>query len=528
MRSRRSLVWLLAALTGCTGTIGSGDDNDVDGISPTGGDPQSCTSIASPGAPVPMRRLTAMQVMRTVDEVLGVKADLGVPDERLFAFKSNISSSVDFVSARGYLDFAEAAVAASDLSPCAEAGDACTTWLLDELGPRFFRRPMADDERARYQAAFDAGAAEDGPEAGARWALEAMLQSPSFLYLDEVVDDDGLLDSYSMASRLALTLWGQNPDVDLLEQARLGELTTPEQVRATAESMLDDPRSEGGLTDFVDQWLRLERLNDPDARPDLEALGAETLAALRAEPVQLMRMLVRDGADLDTLLTVPETVQNELLVDLYAEDVVETSGDKTSLDPARRAGILAMPGVMAALSHAEATSPTLRGYNILANFLCTPPPPPPAGVNVTLPDIGPGKTTRERLEAHFSDPTCSSCHGPMDGMGFAFEGIDWLGRSRDTEFDKPIDDSSTFPLDGKTVNVEGPAGLAGVMADSPSVAKCVVRQYASYGGGIPDKKEANCLVEHLAEEAQQTGGLREMILGFVVSDWYRRGPEEAK
>ncbi|MEJ7732223.1 MAG: DUF1592 domain-containing protein [Polyangiaceae bacterium] len=527
MRRMPSLVWLLAALTGCTGTIGAGNEDDGV-ITPPGTDPQSCTSTASPGAPVPMRRLTAVQVMRTVDEVLGVQVELDVSDERLFAFRSNISSSVDFVAARGYLDFAEAAVAASDLSPCVEAGEACTTWLLDDVAERLFRRPLVDEERARYQTAFDAGALEDGPETGARWALEAMLQSPTLLYLDEVVDEDGYLDSYSMASRLALTLWGSNPDAELLDKARLGELATADQIRAAAETMLADPRSAGGLTDFVDQWLRLERLNDPDARPDLEALGAETLTALRAEPVQLMRMLVEEGADLDTLLTTPETVKSELLADLYAGDILETSGNKTTLDPARRAGILAMPGVMAALSHAGATSPTLRGYNILSNFLCTPPPPPPAGVNVTLPDIGPGKTTRERLEAHFNDPVCASCHGPMDGMGFAFEGIDWLGRSRDTEFDKPIDDTSEFPLDGEKVTVDGPDGLATVMANSPSVASCVVRQWASYGGGIPDKKEAACLVEHLAEDAQKPGGLRAMILGFVISDWYRRGPEEAQ
>jgi Protein of unknown function (DUF1588)/Protein of unknown function (DUF1585) len=139
-----------------------------------------------------------------------------------------------------------------------------------------------------------------------------------------------------------------------------------------------------------------------------------------------------------------------------------------------------------------------------------------------LPDIGEGKTTRERLEAHFSDPTCHACHGPMDGMGFAFEGIDWLGRTRDEDVGKPIDDSSSFPLDGEEVTVEGPAGLAAAMADSEGVAKCLAQQWASYGGGVPDKPEAACLIESLAERAQEPSGLRAMIIGFVTSDWYRR------
>jgi hypothetical protein len=290
--------------------------------------------------------------------------------------------------------------------------------------------------------------------------------------------------------------------------------------------MLADPRSVGGITDFVDQWLRLERLNDPDARPDLEALGPETIAAMREEPVQLVRLLLDQEGDVPTLLTTSETVLSPLLATIYGADILSSSDSTSDLDPARRAGVLSMPGVMAALSHAEGTSPTLRGYAVLANFLCTPPPPPPAGVDVTLPDIGEGKTTRERLEAHFSDPSCAVCHKPMDGMGFAFESIDWLGRSRDEEFGMPIDDTSTFPLDNVEITVEGPAGLADALADSPGVAKCMAQQWTSYGAGTPDKAETACLVEKLAADAQEPDGLRAMILGFVTSDWYRRGPGE--
>ncbi len=489
------------------------------------GEPGECASTASPGAPVPMRRLTAAQVRRTVGLVLGVDTPLGVADEKLFTFKSNVSSAVDFAGARGYFDFAEATVAAVDLSTCAQPDDACTAWLFDDVGRRLFRRPLTAGERSGYEALFAEGSAEEGgaPE-GARWVLEAMLQSPSFLYMDEVADDDGYLDDHSMAARLALTLWGANPDAELLDRADAGELSTPEQIQVEAARLLADPKSLGGLTDFVDQWLRLERLNDPDGRPDLEALGAETLAAMRAEPVQLLSLLLEQEADVTGLLTSNETAVSPLLATLYGDDIVE-SDTTTVLDPTRRAGILSLPGVMAALAHAEGTSPTLRGYNVLANMLCTPPPPPPPGVDVTLPEIGEDATTRERLEAHFSDPSCAGCHAPMDGMGFAFEGLDWLGRSRDEEHGKPIDDSTSFPLDGEEVMVEGPVGLATVLADSVTAPHCIARQWTSYAAGTPDKPEAACLVEQLAADAREPDGLRALILGLVVSDWYRRAPE---
>jgi Protein of unknown function (DUF1592)/Protein of unknown function (DUF1588)/Protein of unknown function (DUF1595)/Protein of unknown function (DUF1585) len=541
--SRASCFAIAALASGCyTGAAGSSADTaagsdggtlagDGDGgASESGdetGDPAACTSTQSPGAPVPMRRLTALQVRRSVTEVLGVDAPLTVADEKLFTFKSNVSSAVDFAGARGYFDFAEDTVAAADLSQCAEAGPTCTTWLLDDVGRRLFRRSLSATERTGYEALFAEGSAEDGPTEGARWVLEGLLQSPSFLYMDEAVRDDGYLDDHAMAARLALTLWGANPDAALLDRADAGELSTPEQLADEAARLLADARSVGGLTDFVDQWLRLERLNDPDARPDLEALGPETLAAMRAEPVQLLGLLLAQQEDLTALLTSNETTTSPLVAALYGDDIVDASGATTVLDPARRAGMLSLPGVMAALSHAEGSSPTLRGYAVLANLLCTPPPPPPPGVDVTLPEVGPDATTRERLEAHFSDPSCASCHAPMDGMGFAFESLDWLGRSRDEEHGKPIDDTSTFPLDGADVSVDGPVELAAVLAESPSAARCVVRQWTSYGAGTPDKEEAACLVDELAAQASGPDGLRAMILGLVSSDWYRRGPGES-
>jgi mono/diheme cytochrome c family protein len=517
MGSWRYLAALVLA-AGCQGVIGDAPDP----TEPTPG--TECTTLASPGAPVPMRRLTAIQVQRSVSDILGIEAPLNVADETLFTFKSNISSAVDLVAARGYFDFAEAIVAASDKSACAAADEACSAWLYDDVGARLFRRPLSDEERTRYATLFDAGAAEDGATEGARWVLESMLQSPTFLYLDEVTHEDGYLDDLAMASRLALTIWGANPDAELLAKAAAGELATGEQIEAEANRMLDDPRSLGGLTDFVDQWLRLDKLDDPDARPDLEALGQETLLAMRSEPVQLFQMLIDDGANLESLLTTSQSVSLAPLTSLYAGDLLSDDGQRVELDPAIRAGILALPGVMAALSHAEATSPSVRGFSVLKNFLCDPPPPPPAGVAVTLPEIGEDATTRERLEAHFSDPSCASCHAAMDGIGFTFEKIDWLGRSRTEEFGKPIDDSATFELDGESVDVAGVAQMAAALGDSNDIATCVARQWVSYGAGMPDQDASACIVDDLADKAQGDNGLRNMIISFVTSDWYRKGP----
>ena len=483
-----------------------------------------CSDLGTVGAPVPMRRLTAAQVERTVTAVLGGVHALAVTDEKLFTYRSNISTAIDASGARGYLDFAESAVASADLAECAGGGDRCLAWLLDAVGLRLFRRPLSDEQRARYRALYQLGAGEPAkPSEGARWVLQAMVQSPSFLYLDEVVADDGYLEPYSLAARMALVLWGSSPDAELLARAAEGKLLTVDEIRSEAERMLADPRSRDGLRDFVDQWLELEKLDDPDSRPDLAALGEETLHALREEPVALFASLLAQGKGLTDLLTTRQTVRIPALEDVYGADIVGRSEDAFELDPARRAGILSLPGPMAALAHAGVTSPTRRGYAVLASLLCTPPAPPPPGVNVTLPDVGPDATARERLEAHFSDDVCGSCHRQMDGIGFAFEGIDWLGKSRDDDHGKAIDDVSTFALGGKDVRVDGTPQLAAALAGDESVALCVARQWASYATGIPETDDAECLLQALGDGLPGEGGLGAMMMAYLTSDWFRRG-----
>ena len=83
-------------------------------------------------------------------------------------------------------------------------------------------------------------------------------------------------------------------------------------------------------------------------------------------------------------------------------------------------------------SHANRTSPVVRGKWILENLLGTPPPPPPP--NVPPLDEGEGvapRTMRERMEQHRRNPACASCHKIMDPIGLALENFDAVGRVAD-------------------------------------------------------------------------------------------------
>ena len=112
-----------------------------------------------------------------------------------------------------------------------------------------------------------------------------------------------------------------------------------------------------------------------------------------------------------------------------------------------RGGLLGMPAVLAVSSYPYRTSPVLRGAWILDAILGTPPPPPPPDVPA-LEEAHSGdapKTVRERLTQHRANPACASCHSRIDPLGFALENYDVLGRWRDEEGGKPVDNSGELP-----------------------------------------------------------------------------------
>jgi hypothetical protein len=119
-------------------------------------------------------------------------------------------------------------------------------------------------------------------------------------------------------------------------------------------------------------------------------------------------------------------------------------------------------------SHAERTSPVVRGKWVLENLLGLPVPPPP-------PDVPPLKenkegeqprTMREQMAEHRANAVCASCHKIMDPVGFALENFDAVGAWRIQEAGGPIDASGEL-ADG--TKVDGVAGLRKAILSRPEL-----------------------------------------------------------
>jgi hypothetical protein len=108
-----------------------------------------------------------------------------------------------------------------------------------------------------------------------------------------------------------------------------------------------------------------------------------------------------------------------------------------------------------------------------------------------------GQTTRQKYEAHATQPRCRACHSLMDPLGFGFEAFDLIGRYRDKEADQPIDDR------GEIVNTDvdgpfaGPVELATKLVASAEFRRCFVKQlwrFAEARTAVPaDDREIDAL-----------------------------------
>ena len=144
--------------------------------------------------------------------------------------------------------------------PCAER-------IVASLARRAYRRPVTaadtDPLLAAYEAGRDAGGGFDD---GIRWALEALLVSPKFLFRVEHDPADAApgapyrITDLDLASRLSFFLWSSIPDERLVAVAARGELSAPAVLERQVRRMLADPRSQALVENFAGQWLFLRNL----------------------------------------------------------------------------------------------------------------------------------------------------------------------------------------------------------------------------------------------------------------------------
>ena len=339
----------------------------------------------------------------------------------------------------------------ADEQPCAED-------ILRRLARRAYRRPVADEDVRPLLASFAKGRDAGGHfDEGIRWALEAILVSPKFLFRVEQTPaniEPGTpypVHDIDLASRLSFFLWSSIPDDELVDLAATGQLSDPQVLDQQIARMLEDPRSRAFIENFGGQWLYLRNLRtaapDPGLFPDFDDNLRE---AFRRETELFFEDQLRDDHSVLDMLRADYTFVNERLASHYGmPQIYGNHFRRVAYADDRRAGLLGHGSLLTVTSYPHRTSPVVRGKWLLENLLGAPPPPPPPDVP-GFPERGEGDkpaTVRERLEQHRANPVCAACHAPMDPLGFALENFNAVGQWRtvDSEANAPIESSGVLP-----------------------------------------------------------------------------------
>ncbi len=377
-------------------------------------------------------------------------------------------------------------------------GEACVSDFIQRFGKRAWRRPLDSTEQAELLALFQG---EADPTTGVSLVLQALLNSPSFLYRAEVgVPVAGetyfVLNSWEIASRLSYFLTGTMPDDALFAAAEADTLTSLEGIEAEARRLLATPAARANVADFFSGWLNLyavERLQRDTEQ--FENWDSQLPPLFYEETREFATNVVFDGAgDLNTLLTATFTYGDPSLAEFYGGTAgpAENGVARIELPPGQRAGLLTQASFLATHSKEIQTDPVSRGKFVRERMLCQGIPAPPPGLVVTAPTITPGSTTRERFAQHEEDPTCAACHLLIDPVGLAFEHYDAIGQWRDQEQGLDIDASG----DLTNTDVEGPfegiVEMATKLSESDLATECFVRYWFrfAFGRGESDSESA--------------------------------------
>ena len=171
--------------------------------------------------------------------------------------------------------------------------------------------------------------------------------------------------------------------------------------------------------------------------------------------------IVREDRSLLDLITADYSFVNERLAIHYnIPNITGHAFQRVTLPPYRR-GLLGQGSILTLTSVADRTSPVQRGKWVMEVLLASPPPPPPPNVpalddTTKAHDGGKLLSTRERMEQHRANPSCTSCHRVIDPLGLALENFDVTGAFRIKDNEVPVDVVGDL-YDG--MKMDGPAGL---------------------------------------------------------------------
>jgi hypothetical protein len=494
----------------------------------------TATITAQPTAPpsriVAARRLTESQYRSAIKDVFGPDVVVNVRFEPEVRSDSLLAIGADTVSisANGLEGYFAAARSISQQAlteknrsrvvtcalppePAKVRDDPCLKQIVSSVGAQLFRRPIDPQMLApRLTLAADVAEQTGKVDSGLESALVSLLTAPDFLFRIERAEaqlganDTWTLDPYSRAARISFLLWDAPPDKELLAAAQSRDLMTEAGLKTQVDRLLASPRVEQGVRAFFTDYLQLDRFDGltKDAAQYPKFSPAVAAAAREQTLRVVLAQVMRENADFREIFTTRDTFIDRSLGAIYRVPYAAKTKDEwvpyTFDEESGQSGVLTQVTFNSLFSHPARSSPTKRGVAVNEIFRCIIVPQPPADVDLSKLSsaANTGKTVRDRLIFHRSEPMCSGCHMLTDPAGLALEHFDGIGQHRLTENGAVIDVSSDF----FGAHIDGARGLGEFLRNDPNVPACLVNRLRSFGTGRAPASEDQAAIDAMVQE----------------------------
>jgi len=482
-----------------------------------------------------VQRLTRPEYIATVRSVTGVEIEeaalrLLPPDLRADGFRNTAYNlAVDLKHVEAFARLAETIVERMDtaafakgFTDCTDTGEDCVGVLISNMGAWLLRGPLEPEEVIMYRNVADAVRQQGGDFAEtARYLLEAMLQSPRFVYRME--DQDGAIDAYALASRMSYIVWGAPPDETLY--ARAATRTLRADIPAQLERMLKDERAVARSVQFLDEWLNLTAVANrrPDAAhfPDWEPALAKDM---RAETQAFFREVAwRQNRPLSELFNADVTFLTPRLARHYG---LQTGRSAPSSAGLSRVDLRAEPSRGGLLTHGsilaqggDEASMVSRGLFVLHDVLRGVVKDPPPCVDTTPVPSKPGLTQRAIAEQRVANQACGGCHKRFEPLAFGLEMYDGVGRftPKDRHGNALRQDGEIlFPGKAKPMRFQSTAELADLLAEGERVKLSFTWKVTQFALGRPLVASDAPELAKIHAASQKAGGTYHALVSAIV------------
>ncbi len=507
-------------------------------------------------------RLTVPEYIETVRSAVGVDVEKEAreilpPDLRADGFSNTAYNlNVDLGHVEAYAKLAEIIVERMDVlafaarySKSRKLTDDSLRGLIAKMGQWILRGPLEEHEIVTFRGISTTVASAGGDfEEAVSYVLEAMLQSPRFIYRIENQRGDGTpwpVGDYELASRLSYILWGAPPDRELMKAAEAGDLYDRSAVGAQVRRMLEDPRAIARSSRFIEEWLDLERLRNLRPGPERFPDWNDQLAAdMREETLAYFKDVVwKQKRPLADLLNAQFTYVTPRLAGHYGLELrggSEPEPDVESKDAAQshplslsyylsyydlasvpsRGGLLTQGSVLTV--GGDDASMVARGLFVLHDLLRGTVKDPPPGLDTTPVPPEPGLSRRDVSEKRVVNPSCGGCHSKFEPLAFGLEKYDGIGayHEKDEHGNTLREDGEIlFPGEDEPVRYRTTSELMDLLAKSGRVRECITWKLTQFALGRPLVEGDGPILKNIDENSQRDGGTYvSLITAIVMSD----------